>query len=140
MINGAVQNGRTVVQALNDCKEDLKEFISTRLQILRSEMTGKVAGIKRSLPALLAGAMLLLGAFFLFTWGLVAFFAMFMLGRPYAYVVAFFLVAILYALIGGIAVALGMKNLASNGLKPTRTMRVLQDDQIWLQSEVKTQI
>ena len=133
-------NGRTVAEALNDCKEDLKDFVSTRVQMLRSEMQDKVSGVKVALPALAVGAVLLLTAFFLFTWGLVCLIAMAMNGAPYNYTVAFFAVFVLYAAVGGATVAYGWKTLRSRGLAPERTMRVLKQDQIWLQSEARTQL
>jgi uncharacterized membrane protein YqjE len=134
------QNGRTVAEVLNDCKVELKDFVSTRLEMLRGEMKDKLSNLRIALPVLLIGAILLLGAFFLFTLGLVALIAMAMLGQPYAYVVAFFAVFALYALIGGATVAYGVKTLTSQGLAPERTLRVLKEDQIWLQTEARTQL
>jgi len=91
-----------------------------------------------ALPALAVGAVLLLTAFFLFTWGLVSLIAMAMIGQPYAYTVAFFIVFVLYALSGGAAAAYGVRTLTSQGMKPERTLRVLKQDQIWLQTEART--
>ena len=140
MANGVGHNGRTVAEVLNDCKEDLKDFASTRLQMLRGEMKDKLASLKVALPALLIGAILLIAAFFLFTWGLVSLIAMAMIGQPYAYTVAFFVVFALYALSGGAALAYGVRTLTAKGLTPERTLRVLKEDQIWLQSEARTQL
>ena len=134
------QNVRTVAEVLNHCKEDLKDFVSTRVQMLRGEMRDKLTALKLALPALLVGAILLLGAFFLFTWGLVSLIAMAMTGEPYAYAVAFFVVFALYALVGGATAAYGLRTLTTRGLTPERTLRVLKEDQIWLQSEARTQL
>jgi hypothetical protein len=138
--NGVGHNGRAVAEVLNDCKEDLKDFVSTRLQMLRGEMKDKLTGLKLALPALLIGTILLLAAFFLFTWGLVSLIAMAMIGQPYAYTVAFFVVFAFYALSGGATVAYGVRTLTAKGLTPERTLRVLKEDQIWLQSEARTQL
>ena len=138
MANG--QNGRSFAEVLNECKEELKELVSTRLEMLRGEMQEKLANVKVALPALVVGAMLLLAAFFLFTWGLVSLIAMAMIGKPYAYTVAFFVVFALYAMAGGATAAYGLKTLSSQGLTPERTLRVLKQDQIWLQSEARTQL
>jgi len=134
------QNVRTVAEVLNHCKEDLKDFVSTRVQMLRGEMRDKLTTLKLVLPALAVGAILLLGAFFLFTWGLVSLIAMAMTGEPYAYPVAFFAVFALYALAGGATVVYGLRTLTAHGLTPERTLRVLKEDQIWLQSEARTQL
>ncbi len=138
MANGVGQNGRGVAEVLNECKEELKEFVSTRLEMLRGEMQEKLTNVKVALPALVVGAVLLLAAFFLFTWGLVSLIAMAMIGQPYAYTAAFFMVFVLYALSGGATVAYGFRTLTSKGIKPERTLRVLKQDQIWLQTEART--
>jgi len=138
--NGLGQNGRSVAQVLHECKEELKEFAATRLEMLRSEMKDKFANIKVALPALAVGAILLLGAFFLFTWGLVSLIALAMNGEPYAYTVAFFVVFVLYAVAGLATIAYGLKTLTAQQLTPERTLRVLKQDRIWLQSEARTQL
>jgi fatty acid desaturase len=125
---------------LHECKEELQDFAATRLEMLRGEMKDKLANLKLALPALALGAILLLAAFFLFTWGLVSLIAMAMIGKPYAYTVAFFVVFALYAMAGGATAAYGLKTLSSQGLTPERTLRVLKQDQIWLQSEARTQL
>ncbi len=125
-----VQNARTVAEVLHECKEDLKDFASTRLVMLRGEMRDKLSTLKLALPALLVGSLMLLAAFFLFTWGLVSLIALAMIGKPYAYTVAFFVVFALYALAGGATAAYGIRSLTSQGLTPERTLRVLREDQI----------
>jgi uncharacterized membrane protein YqjE len=138
--NAAGNNGKSLAEALNDIKVDLKEFLSTRLQMLQVEMKEKIDAAKISVPALLIGAMVLLIAFFLFTGGLVALIALAMVPAPYAYVVAFFAVGVLYGLGGGAVTAYGIKTLRTARLKPERTLRVLKQDQAWLQTEARTQI
>jgi hypothetical protein len=138
--NAAGHNGKGLTEAYNDIKEDLKDFASTRLQMLRVEMKEKFDSLKISVPALLAGALLLLTAFFLFTGGLVALIAMAMAGAPYAYTLAFFIVCVLYGLGGGAVTFYGARTLREARLKPERTMRVLKQDQVWLQTEARTRI
>lgn len=132
------QNGRNLAEVLNEFKEELKDFASTRLLMLRTEMKEKLAGLKLALPALLIAALVLFAAFLLFTWGLVSLIALTMIGKPYATTVAFFVVFLLYSAAGGTAAAYGMSQLNAGGLAPERTMRVLKEDQIWLQSEART--
>ena len=71
MLNATENNAKGLAEAISDIKEDLKEFASTRLQMLQVEMKEKLGSIKVSVPALLIGGLLLLAAFFLFTGGLV---------------------------------------------------------------------
>lgn len=136
----STNNGKSLTAALNDIKDDLKDFAFTRLQMLRGEMKEKIDVIKVSVPALLIGALFLLAAFFLFTGGLVALIALAMPGSPYAYTVAFFVVCVLYGLGGGAITAYGAKSLREARLKPERTLRVLKEDQVWLQTEARTHV
>jgi len=135
--NAAGHNGKNLVEALHDLRDDLKDFISTRLQMLQVEMKEKMSALKISVPALLSGALLLMTAFLLFTGGLVALIALAFNGAPFAYVAAFFIVCALYALAGGATAAYGVKTLRAARLKPERTLRVLKQDQAWLQSEAQ---
>ena len=52
MSNGTLHNGRTVAEVLNEFKEELKEFVGTRGQMLRSEMQEKVGAWKTALPTI----------------------------------------------------------------------------------------
>jgi uncharacterized membrane protein YqjE len=140
MPNAVENNGKNFAEALHELREDFKDFVSTRLQMLQVEIKEKIAALKVSLPALLIGCLALLTAFFLFTAGLVSVIAVAFAGSPYAYPLAFFIVCALYALGGGAITAFGIKSLLSARLKPERTLRVLKQDQIWLQSEVRTQV
>lgn len=133
-------NGKGLAEALNDCKQELKGFASTRFEMLRAEMKEKVAGLKTALPALAIGGVLLLTSFFLFTGGLVYLVALIFAPAPYAYAAAFFCVFALYALIGGACLAYGMRSLKARGLVPQRTLKILKDDQVWLQTEARSQL
>ena len=137
MNNAAGHYEKNLVEALQDLRDDFKAFVSTRLQMLQVEMKEKMSAIKISMPALLSGALLLATAFLLFTGGLVALIALAFNGAIFAYVAAFFIVCALYALAGGAAAVYGVKTLRAARLKPERTLRVLKQDQIWLQSEAQ---
>jgi hypothetical protein len=108
--------------------------------MLRVEMKDKATGLKTALPALLLGAVLMIAAFFLFTWGLVYLVALIFLPAPYAYALAFFCIFVLYALMGGVMLAYGIRSLSARGLVPQRTLKVLKEDQIWLRSEARSQV
>lgn len=133
-------NNRTVAEVLADFKEELKEFTSTRIQMLRAEMTEKTQAWKTAAPTLVIGAALLWISLLLFTGMLVSAIAWAFAGRPYAALVAFAIVFVVYALAGGIAVMYGIRTLKASGVAPARTLKVLKQDQIWLQTEAKTQV
>jgi hypothetical protein len=44
----------------------------------------------------------------------------------------------LYAIIGGVVGWMGYREVSSEGLAPQRTLRVLKQDQIWIQNEARS--
>jgi VIT1/CCC1 family predicted Fe2+/Mn2+ transporter len=137
VING---HAKTVPEAIAELKDELKDFISTRVEMLRSEMSEKLRVVKMAAPALLVGVLLLLTAWLVFTGFLVAIIAQAFAPSPWAYTLSFVLVAVLYAIVGGAAAYTGWRGLRETSVKPERTIRVLEQDRIWLQTEAKTQL
>lgn len=137
MING---HAKTVPEAIAEFKDELKDFISTRVEMLRSEMSEKLRAIKLAAPALLIGVVLLLTAWLVFTGFLVSIIAQAFAPSPWAYTLSFVLVTALYAIVGGATAYSGWRGLRATGMKPERTIRVLEQDRIWMQTEAKTQL
>jgi uncharacterized membrane protein YqjE len=136
MINDVhTANGKTITEVLQDFKNEISTFLSTRFQLLQEEMSVKAAAIKASLPMIIVGALFLITAWFALTAGIVVVIANAFPGNPWAYAISFAIVAVLYAIIGGIAALMGKSALTKQGLKPEKTIRVLQEDKIWLQTE-----
>jgi VIT1/CCC1 family predicted Fe2+/Mn2+ transporter len=131
---------KTVPEVLNELKEELKEFLTTRVAMLRSEMGEKLQKLKIAAPMLVIGLLLLITAWLVFTGFLVTIIAQAFLPNPWAYVLSFIIVAAIYAIVGGAAAMSGWKQLKQTGLKPERTIRVLEQDRIWIQTEAKTQL
>ena len=125
---------------LNQLKQELNEFISTRVAMLRSEAGEKLRSIKMAAPTMVIGFVLLLTAWLLFSAFLVTIIAQVFMPSPWAYTISFVLVAALYTIVGGAAAYLGWKQLRDTGIKPERTIRVLEQDRIWLQTEAKSQL
>jgi len=138
VING---NGRTVADLVTEIREELKEFVATRVSMLRSEMSEKLTTVKRALPVMGVGIVLLLTAWLAFNGFLVCGIAIAFAGYgPWAWVISFLIVAFAYCLIGAIALMGAINRLKEKSMKPERTMRVLQQDRLWLQTEAKTQL
>ncbi len=131
---------RPLGEVLNDLKVELKDFIATRIQMLRSEMNDKIGMLKISAPAMIVGAVLGLTAWMLFSLALVSLVAMAFDGKPYQWALAFGIVFVVYALAGATAFFYGWNNIKSRGVTPDRTLRVLKQDQIWMQTEAKTEL
>ncbi len=128
---------KSLAQVLNEFKEELKEFAATRLAMLRAEMRGKMAAVSAALPAIVGGAVLVLIALAFLCVALVAVVAMALGGGAGAWAAGFAIVSGTFWLIGGLAVFFGIRKLNARSLKPERTLRVLKQDQIWLQNETR---
>jgi hypothetical protein len=134
------ENGRTLAGVIAELKDELKEFLQTRLSMLRSELRDKAAVFKLALP-LLAVALLLLGtAWLVLTAALISIIAGAFSPSPFAYFFAFIIVGVAYALAGAICGTFGYRELKENRLVPERTLRVLKQDQLWLQTEARSQL
>jgi hypothetical protein len=138
--NPRIVRERPLGEVLNDLKTELKEFISTRIQMLQSEMNDKVGAVKQSAPAIVIGALFAVTAWILFSLALVFLLSMAFEGKPYQYAAAFGIVFVIYAIIGAISISFGYNSIKSRGLAPQRTLRVLKQDQIWMKSEAKSEL
>lgn len=130
---------KSLPEVVNDLRAELKDFVATRLSIFRVEMREKLSSLKAAMPALIVGAVLLLMAWMLFTGFLLTAIAL-AFGTPWGWAWAFLIVAACYAFLGGMLAAAGRAKLRKANLVPERTIRVLKQDEVWLQSEARIQI
>ena len=130
---------KSLPEVVNDLKAELKEFVATRLSMLRSEMRDKLSSFKETIPSLIVGLCLLWIAGLLFTGFLVTAIAL-AFATPWGWAWAFLIVAGCYGLLGGMIGIGAWSKLKKTNLVPERTVRVLKQDEVWLQSEARTQI
>jgi hypothetical protein len=136
MINDVhTNNGKSIAAVLQDFKAEFSTFIATRIQMLQEEMKQKSTAFKAAIPSIVIGVVFLLTAWFALTGGIIAVVAIALAGNPWAVPIAFGAVTVLYGLIGLILALMGKKALSKASLKPEKTIRVLQDDKAWLQTE-----
>jgi len=135
-IQKGIHSGRTVGDVLQELKDELREFAETRYQMLIAEMKEKMLAWKAGVPMLGVAAILGIAAFMVFSFGLVATVAALVDGRV-GWAIGAVAVFLLYALIGGIVGWMGYKEVQKAGMAPTRTMRVLKQDQAWIQNETQ---
>lgn len=131
---------RPLGEVLNDLKSELKDFISTRIQMLKSEMDEKVGVLKTSAPAIAIGVVLALTAWVLFSLALAFLISMAFQDKPYQYALSFAIVAVIYGISGAVAFSYGYSNIKSRSMAPERTLRVLKQDQIWIKTEARTEL
>ncbi len=131
---------KSVPEVITELRDELKDFATTRLEMLRAEINEKVQSFKMAMPVLLTGILLLATAWLVFTGFLVTIIAQAFGPVSWNYTVSFLIVFVLYAIVGGAAAYLAWRQLREKGIKPERTVRVLQQDRVWLQAEGKTQL
>ena len=135
MNNETVGNGRTLAGVINEVKEELKDFLDTRLQMLKTEMKQKMTVMKMVLPMLVGAALLGLVGFLLLSVALVAAIAT-LIGWGWSFLV----IGLLYVAVAGGTAFMAIRELQEEGVAPVRTMKVLKQDQIWLQNEARNQL
>jgi len=133
-----VQTEKSIGAVLAETKAELKAFLDTRLQILRSELRDKARALKQSVPLLLVAAALLLAGWITLTFAFVALIQTWLPPSAYSWMWAALIVACLY-LMGGIAIGwFGYAEIRAVGVTPKRTLEVLKQDQAWIQNETRT--
>jgi hypothetical protein len=133
-------NGRTLAGVVAEIKDELKEFLSTRIQMLKSELRDKISSLKVAAPLGITALVLLGTAYLLFTLMLVALIAVAFEGSPYQWFLSFLIVGVLWSIVGGMCALFAWREFKQQGLAPKKTIKVLKEDQVWLQTEARTQL
>lgn len=130
-------NEKSLGAVLLETREQLKEFLQTRVAMLQAEVREKARTFKYTFPLLLLALALLLAGWIVLTFALVALLHSWLLPNAYAWTWAALIVACAY-LIGGLAVgAFAYGEIKQAGLAPKRTLSVLKQDQAWIQKEAR---
>jgi len=142
-MNNDVESGhaaRSLASIAAEMKHELKEFLETRVEILKSELRDKFAHWKIAAPLAGTGVVLLSTAYLLITIALVALAAVFIGDTAYRWFFAFLTIGVLWSLLGGISLYIAKREFALNRLMPQKTIDVLKGDKVWLQKEVRNQV
>ena len=132
-----MNNEKSIGTVVSETKQEIKEFIQTRIAILRSELAEKMRAWKYAIPMLLAAAALLLAGWIVLTFALVALLAGIFSPSPYAWLFGALIVGVPYVLLGVAVGWFAYSELSSVGVAPQRTMEVLKQDQVWIQNEAR---
>jgi hypothetical protein len=142
MNSGAEMNPheRSLAAILGEMKQELKEFVETRIAMVKSEFRDKLVHWKVAAPLAGAGVVLLGTAYLLITLALVALAAVFIGDTPYRWFFALLGVGVLWTVLSGISLYIAKREFELNRLMPQKTMAVLKGDKLWLQNEARSQI
>ena len=128
---------RSVADVVREITGELKDFVDTRYQLLRSEFHDSVATVKSTIPMFAAAAVFLVTAYFLLTLALVSVIAVAFWHNPYHWFFAFLIVGVVWLMIGAILAFLIRNDLRTRGWLPKKTIEVLKRDKLWLQNGAK---
>ena len=134
------QPEKSLAAILGEMKQEVKEFIETRIAMAKSEFRDKLVHWKVAAPLAGAGLVLLSTAYLLITLALVALAAVFIGDTPYRWFFALLGIGVLWAVLGGICLYIAKREFQLNRLMPQKTMAVLKGDKLWLQNEARNQI
>ena len=126
-----------IKEDLKTFKEDLKTFVQTRAQLLRAETREKLRAWKRSLVLLAVGAVFLLTCWFTFVFALVALLHTWIVAGSYAWFWGGLIVSVLLLVSGAVCAKTGYRGIKTSGVAPTRTLKVLKQDQEWIQKQAR---
>jgi uncharacterized membrane protein YqjE len=132
-----INNGKSVAALFAEMKQELQDFVQTRVTMFKVELQEKVRVVKAAAPLAVIGAVLLLTAYLLFTLALVSLVFAFLPDNAYRWCIAFAAIGLLWLILGGIAGYMAKRELEVKGLLPKRTVEVLKEDKVWIQAEVK---
>ena len=123
---------------LAETKEELKEFVVTRVGILKAELEDKISTWKAVIPVLLGALALLWTGWMALTFAFAAWLHALFLPSQFAWLWSALIVAGVYLVMGVVLGWFAYSELTTTGIAPTRTLKVLKQDQVWLQNEART--
>ena len=132
-----MHNEKSIGAVLTETKEELKNFIQTRLAILKTELSEKIKSWKAVIPLAVTAALVLLTTFFTITFTLVALLAGLFQPRPLAWFYGGVIVSLFYLAVGAGLGLIALNRIKAVQMVPTRTLEVLKQDQLWIQKETK---
>jgi len=133
-----VHTEKSIGTILTETKQEIVQFVTTRVNILKAEIDEKITRLKAIVPLLLLAAMFLLSGWMVFTFALIALLHTVFMPSPYAWLWASLIVTVVYMAVGGVTAWLAYAEIKATSLTPTRTLKVLQQDQVWIQNEART--
>lgn len=139
--NGEIhENGRRVAQILADMKNELAEFVETRVTMLRTELVEKWKTLKIAIPLAGVAALFLGSAFLLLTGALVGLVVAAFPQSIYRWFFGCIIVAAFWAIVGGAAAYFAFRECELKSMVPRRTLEVLKGDKVWIEAEVRNRV
>ncbi len=129
---------RSLASIIAEMKEELKEFINTRVQMVKAELEETKNAAKIALPLMLVALALFATAFLLLTTAAVVLVGFAFAGNPLAWFYAAVIIGFVWVCLGGICVFFAYNAFRSHSIFPKHTIEVLKADKLMLQAEVRS--
>ena len=124
--------GRPLGDILREIKDELLEFVETRLRLLHSEFEETLQSVRTSLP-LVAAAIILLGtAYLLLVAALVGLVSFAFVNSPSRWPLSFLIVGSLWLIAGLVTALLARNSFRDRVSFPKKTIEVLKADGLWI--------
>ena len=130
---------KSIAMVMGELKVEIRDFVQTRLDILKQEMKTKASLLKLAAPMFAIALVLAAVGFLCFTGFLVTLIASAFSGTA-GWMWAFLIVGGAYFIIAGLCALFAWGELKQGGLAPKHTIQVLKQDQVWLRNEARTQV
>ncbi len=138
------ENGRSegnqpkVMATVSHIADELREFLETRVAMLRAELREKTTAVSRSIPLAVVAMVSLSTAYLLLTLALVTLVAMAFPSSAFRWFFAFLIVGLTWGAAGSLLGFLAWRRVTEQGdLLPRKTMKVLKEDKQWLENEMR---
>lgn len=131
-------NSRNLGAILSDVVEELKEFLNTRIELIRAELQETLSAVKIGLPLGILALVLATTGFFLLTGAVVVIVAWAFSGSPFAWFYAFIIVGIVWIAFAGTAAFFAYNEFRAKAQFPKHTVEVLKADKVWIETEART--
>ena len=122
---------RSIADVLQDIAGDVQEIVRSEVKLAKTEVAEEIAKVKAAAPLLIVGAVAAWFAALFLVWA-----AVFALGVVLPMWAAALVVMGCLAIVGGVALAAGVKTLLHVS-PPERTIESVKEDAVWAQQQVK---
>jgi uncharacterized membrane protein YqjE len=127
---------KTLAEIIAEIRDELRDFVSTRVRIVRAEIQESIGAAKVGVPLAIVALGFFAIASLLLTAACVALVAAAFAGNPYAWFYAFIIIGCLWAIFGGVAGFFAYNQF--KGIFPKRTIEVIKADKLWLETEARS--
>lgn len=134
------ENGRKVAEILAEMKDELAEFVQTRVTMLRTELRLAWDTVKAAIPLAAVALIFLSTAFLLLTGALVGLIQAALPTSAYRWFFACLIVGMVWAIVGGVAALSVVRSFRGKNIVPNRTLEVLKGDKVWFETEVRNRV